>query len=564
MADIRSGQPIVNAHQIRKYFERRCVLNDISFSLFADARVGIIGANGAGKSTLMKIIAGRDPEFDGNLVIQKGTHTELFDQEPELAEERTVLENIQDGIRYVYDLLERHDELVARMGESDAVDNEYAEVLDRIDFEQGWDIDRFVDIAMDALCCPPKDQIVSTLSGGEKRRVALCKILMGYPDLLLLDEPTNHLDAASVEWLLHFLAGYPGAVVMVTHDRYFLDQVAKHMCEIDYQGKINVFAGNYSDYLEQKEKSLAMQKRISQKRTQLIKKELEWVRSGVKARQTKQKARLQNFDRMCEEQHELARTQEYASFRIPTGPRLGNKVIDIDGVTKRFGDRTLFEDLSFSIPPGGIVGITGANGVGKTTLMKIIMGELEPDAGTVDIGSNTVFCYVDQNRDTLNADKTVFDEVSAGSEWVEVSGQQVHIRRYLSQFLFKGDIQQTPVGKLSGGERNWVQMAKLLRHGGNLLILDEPTNDLDLDTLRVLEEALLHFPGSAVVITHDRYFLDRIATHILAFEGNGDVRFSEGSYEIYKSLKRKREGGKAEGIGKAKYRKIEYRRQARG
>lgn len=560
-------KPIVSVAGLIKQFGRRIVLNNLSFSLFADARVGIIGRNGAGKSTLLKILAGKDNDYEGNIVKIKGVTSDMFHQEPELDLERTVQENIEDAVRYVFDLREKHDELAMQLGQSDKIDQSYQKCLERIEFEDGWEIERHIEVAMQALGCPPADQKVATLSGGERRRVALCQVLMGYPDLLLLDEPTNHLDAAAIEWLQHFLKGYPGAVMMVTHDRYFLDNVVEHMCEITYKGNIRVYSGNYTTYLEEKEKELSVKRQAQAKRARLIKRELEWVRSNPKARQTKSKSRLQRFEELVERSKSEAASQESVELRIPTGPRLGNKVIDIKKVSKGFGDKLLFENLEFSIPPGAIVGITGANGLGKTTLMKIIQGQLEPDAGEVEIGKNTVFCYVDQNRESLDPEKTVFEEISEGSDWITVSGQQIHIRKYLTQFLFAGDIQQTPVGKLSGGERNRVQMAKLLRRGGNVLILDEPTNDLDLDTLRVLEEAIGNFPGCALVITHDRFFLDRIATHILAFEGNGVVKWCEGSYEIYKTLKNRRdeETGKKErdGIGKAKYRKIEYRRQSR-
>jgi energy-dependent translational throttle protein EttA len=559
-------KPVLNVSSLHKAYGPRTILNDISFSLYQDARVGIIGRNGSGKSTLLKILAGRDTEYEGKVATINGLTTDIFLQEPELEEDKTVLENIQDSLRYVYDLLEEHDELALRLGESEKIDNKYQRVLERVEFEDGWDIERHIEVACGALGCPPNDRIVGTLSGGEKRRVSLCKILMGYPDVLLLDEPTNHLDAAAIEWLQHFLAGYPGAVVMITHDRYFLDKVVQHMCEIDHMGNIRIFSGNYSDYLEKKSALLNVKKQADVKRAKHLQRELEWVRSNAKARVTKSTARLKDFDKLCDQAKAEARSDLSMELRLPTGPRLGNKVIDIKNLTKGYGDRILIDNLNLSIPPGGIIGITGANGLGKTTLMKIIQGFEAADSGEVDVGKNTVFCYVDQNRESLDPKKTAFEEISEGSEWIDVSGQKVHIRKYLTQFLFSGGIQQTVVGKLSGGERNRVQMAKCLRHGGNVLILDEPTNDLDLDTLRVLEEALLSFPGCALVITHDRYFLDRVATHILAFEGDGVIKWCEGSYEIYQTLKGRRdaESGKtSDGIGKAKYRKIEYRRQAR-
>ena len=535
------------------------VVENVSLSFFPGAKIGVLGVNGSGKSTLMKIMAGIDSEFQGEAWSAEGVRVGYLEQEPQLDESKDVLANIMEGVGGTMDLINRFNEVSARFGEELTDDEmndviaEQAELQDQIDACNGWDVERKVDIAMDALRCPPGDAEVSTLSGGEKRRVALCRLLLSEPDMLLLDEPTNHLDAESVAWLERFLHDYPSTVVAVTHDRYFLDNVAGWILELD-RGRGLPFEGNYSSWLEQKQKRLLQEEREESARQRTLKDELEWVRQSPRARQAKNKARLQAYEDLLNQ--ESNRTLENAQIVIPAGPRLGDTVIEADQVSKGFGDRLLIDDLSFRLPPGGIVGVIGPNGAGKTTLFRMLTGQDSPDTGTLKIGETVVMGYIDQSRDSLDASKTVWEEISDGLDIIELGKRQVQSRAYTGAFNFKGGDQQKRVGQLSGGERNRVHLAKMLKSGANLLLLDEPTNDLDVDTLRALEEALLEFAGCALVISHDRWFLDRIATHILAFEGESHVEWFEGNYEDYEQDKKRRLGKDAAEPHRIKYKPL--------
>ena len=535
------------------------VVENVSLSFFPGAKIGVLGVNGSGKSTLMKIMAGIDSEFQGEAWSAEGVRVGYLEQEPQLDESKDVLANIMEGVGGTMDLINRFNEVSARFGEEltddemNDVITEQAELQDQIDACNGWDVERKVDIAMDALRCPPGDAEVSTLSGGEKRRVALCRLLLSEPDMLLLDEPTNHLDAESVAWLERFLHDYPSTVVAVTHDRYFLDNVAGWILELD-RGRGLPFEGNYSSWLEQKQKRLLQEEREESARQRTLKDELEWVRQSPRARQAKNKARLQAYEDLLNQ--ESNRTLENAQIVIPAGPRLGDTVIEADQVSKGFGDRLLIDDLSFRLPPGGIVGVIGPNGAGKTTLFRMLTGQDSPDTGTLKIGETVVMGYIDQSRDSLDASKTVWEEISDGLDIIELGKRQVQSRAYTGAFNFKGGDQQKRVGQLSGGERNRVHLAKMLKSGANLLLLDEPTNDLDVDTLRALEEALLEFAGCALVISHDRWFLDRIATHILAFEGESHVEWFEGNYEDYEQDKKRRLGKDAAEPHRIKYKPL--------
>ncbi|HZS30355.1 MAG TPA: energy-dependent translational throttle protein EttA [Gaiellaceae bacterium] len=527
-----SSEYVFTMYRVDKFFgPERQVLANISLSFLPGAKIGVLGPNGAGKSTLLRIMAGKDEPSSGVAELAPGATAGLLEQEPELDPSKTVRENVEDGVRATRDLLDRFNEISAKFAEPDADFDallaEQGKVQDAIDRADAWQLDDHLDHAMDALRVPDGDRDVETLSGGERRRVALCRLLLSAPDLLLLDEPTNHLDAESVLWLERFLADYKGTVVAVTHDRYFLDNVAGWILELD-RGKGLPFQGNYSSWLEQKQARLAVEEKTESARRRTLARELEWVRASPRARHAKAKARLGAYEKLLAEEQNVK--LDRVEIHIPSGPRLGDVVIEADGVRKGFGDKLLYEDLTFSLPPAGIVGVVGPNGAGKTTLFRMIAGEEQPDGGTLRIGDTVQLAYVDQARADLDPASTVWKEISGGHDTIELGKREVNSRQYTSWFNFKGGDQQKRVSDLSGGERNRVHLAKLLRSGGNVLLLDEPTNDLDVDTLRALEEALLEFAGCAVVITHDRWFLDRVATHILAFEGNSETIWHEGGW----------------------------------
>lgn len=523
----------------------KTVLKDIWLSFFPGAKIGIVGHNGAGKSTLLKIMAGMDKEFNGEAWAADGIKVGFLQQEPKLDESKTAFENVLEALKDKKKILDDFNAISEKLGEVTDNDEmmqlieEQGKLQEVIDAQNIWELDREIEVAMEALRCPPGDASVTKLSGGEKRRVALAKLLLEKPDMLLLDEPTNHLDAESVAWLEHYLKNYPGNVVMVTHDRYFLDNVTSWTLELD-RGQGKPFEGNYSSWLEQKAKQLKQEENEESARAKAMADELEWVRSSPKARQAKSKARLKAYEEMLSVQQE--KRTATAQIIIPAGPRLGNVVIEAEGLNKGFGDRLLIENLEFRLPPNGIVGIIGPNGAGKTTLFRMITGSEKPDGGSFKVGETVKLGYVDQSRDSLDAKKTVWEEISGGNEDIELGKIKMKSRAYCSAFNFKGADQQRPVGQLSGGERNRVHLAKMLKSGANVLLLDEPTNDLDVETLRALEEALLEFAGCAVVISHDRWFLDRVATHILAFEGNSHVEWFEGNYADYEADRKKRLG----------------------
>jgi sulfate-transporting ATPase len=527
------------------------VLKDISLSFLPGAKIGVLGLNGSGKSTLLRIMAGLDTGYRGDAQLGPGATVGLLEQEPQLNESKDVRGNVEEGVTELRGLLDRFNELAANY--SDETADEFARLQEQIDAADAWNLDSQLDQAMDALRLPPADADVSRLSGGERRRVALCRLLLSAPDLLLLDEPTNHLDAESVAWLEKHLEDYKGTVVAVTHDRYFLDNVAGWILELD-RGHGIPFRGNYSSWLEQKQARLAQEERSESARQRTIARELEWVRTNPKGRRTKSKARLANYERLLAEERNVKLDQ--VQIHIPAGQRLGGQVIETDDVRKGFGDRLLIEDLSFSLPPAGIVGVIGPNGAGKTTLFRMLVGEDQPDDGTVKLGDTVDLAYVDQSRDALDPEKTVWEEISDGYDNIKVGDREMNSRAYVAGFNFKGSDQQKKVGTLSGGERNRVHLAKLLRRGGNVLLLDEPTNDLDVDTLRALEEALLAFPGCAVIISHDRWFLDRVATHVLAFEGDSQVRWFEGNFEAYEEWRHERLGAEADRPHRITYKKL--------
>jgi ATP-binding cassette ChvD family protein len=543
----------------RFYPPDRTVLENISLSFYPGAKIGVLGANGAGKSSLLKIMAGLDDGYSGEARLTPGFSVGYLAQEPQLDPAKDVKGNVMDGVAEVQGVIDRYNEVMAMWADPDA-DYEkigvlQAELEDKIAATDAWSLERNVGIAMDALRCPPDDADVTTLSGGERRRVALCRLLLSHPDLLLLDEPTNHLDAESVDWLERFLQEYSGTVVAITHDRYFLDNVAKWILELD-RGRGIPFEGNYSSWLEQKQERLAREEKSNEARQRTLQRELEWVRMSPKARQSKGKARLTAYDRLQNEAEAAERGPDKLEITIPVGKRLGDTVIEVQNLRKGFGERLLVEDLSFSLPKAGIVGIIGPNGAGKTTLFKMLTGQEPVDQGSVTIGDTVELAYVDQSRDALDPDATVFEEITGGVEHMKVGNREIHGRAYCASFNFKGSDQQKRVGDLSGGERNRVHLAKVLKTGGNVLLLDEPTNDLDVDTLRALETALENFPGCAVVISHDRWFLDRIATHVLAFEGDSQVRWFEGNFTEYEAWRRKELGVGAEQPHRIKYKPL--------
>jgi sulfate-transporting ATPase len=549
----------VMSHLSKSWPGGKEVLKDISLSFMPGAKIGVLGINGAGKSTLLRIMAGIETDFQGEAWSADGLKVGYLAQEPELDNSLTVLENVLLGMGEKKALVDRFNEISARFAEEmsddemNALIEEQGELQEKIDNANAWDLERTAAIAMDALRLPPSDGEVTNLSGGEKRRVALCQLLLSAPDMLLLDEPTNHLDAESVAWLQRFLQDFPGTVVTITHDRYFLDEVAGWILELD-RGQGIPFKGNYSSWLEQKQKRLQQEGRAEEARIKTLSRELEWVRSAPRARQAKSKARLTAYEQLLEQQHESV--SETARISIPPGPRLGNIVLEGKHITKAFGEKLLIDDLEFRLPPGGIVGVVGPNGAGKTTLFRMITGQDTPDEGELKIGETVVMAYVDQSRDALPADKTVWEVISDGLDEIVLGKRTVSSRAYVGQFNFKGTDQQKRVGQLSGGERNRVHLARMLKSGCNLLLLDEPTNDLDVDTLRSLEEALLEFGGCAVVITHDRWFLDRIATHILAFEGDSHVEWFEGNWQSYEEDRKRRLGAEADQPTRIKYKPI--------
>jgi energy-dependent translational throttle protein EttA len=545
--------------KVSKYYDNKPVLKDISLSYFYGAKIGVLGLNGSGKSTLLKILAGIDKEFNGETHLAPGLRVDYLPQEPELAPERTVRQIVEEGVQGTVDLLNEFNTINEKFAEPMS-DDEMQELIDRqatvqeqLDHLSAWDLDSRLEMAMDALRCPPPESLCGPLSGGEKRRVALCRILLKQPDILLLDEPTNHLDAESVAWLEQHLHSYPGTVIAVTHDRYFLDNVAGWILELD-RGLGIPWKGNYSSWLEQKEKRLAQEEKKESDRQRTLRHELEWIRMSPKGRRAKSKARISSYEQLLnQETDKLVRDLE---IFIPPGPRLGKVVIEADGVSKCFGERVLVENMNFSLPPGGIIGVIGPNGAGKSTLFRMIVGQEQPDKGTIRVGETVKLAYVDQSRDQLDPEKSIWEVISDGQETVWLGTREVNSRAYVGKFNFSGTDQQKKVGLLSGGQRNRVHLARTLKEGGNVLLLDEPTNDLDVNTLRALEEALENFGGCAVVISHDRWFLDRISTHILAFEGNSEVVWFEGNYSEYEKDRKARLGSAADQPHRIKYRQL--------
>ena len=544
----------------KTYPPQKTVLKDIYLSFFYGAKIGIIGLNGSGKSSLLKIIAGIDKSYQGEVVFSPGYSVGYLEQEPQLDPDKTVIEVVREGVQPIMDLLAEFDKVNEAFADPDVLEDpdkmnalieRQAELQDKLDAADAWNIDSKLERAMDALQCPPDDQKIDTLSGGERRRVALCRLLLQQPDILLLDEPTNHLDAESIDWLEQHLQQYPGTVIAITHDRYFLDHVAGWILELD-RGEGIPWKGNYSSWLEQKTKRMAQEEKQASTRRKTLERELEWVRMAPKARQAKGKARLKSYDALLNEDQK--QKEERLEIFIPNGPRLGNKVIEASGLSKAFGSKQLFNDLSFALPPNGIVGVIGPNGAGKTTLFRLIMGQETPDAGTFDVGETVKIAYVDQRHHDLLPEKSVYEVISQGVESFRMGGRDVNARAYLSKFNFTGADQEKKIGVLSGGERNRLHLAMALKEEGNVILLDEPTNDIDVNTLRALEEGLDDFAGCAVVVSHDRWFLDRICTHILSFEGDGKVVFYEGTYSDYEDFKRAQNGGKE--LPRRRYRKL--------
>jgi len=554
MADI-----VMNLVRLRKVLPNgKELLKGISLSFFKDAKIGVIGVNGAGKSTLMRIVAGEDKEFQGEVILQPGVRVGYLSQEPELDPSLTVRGNIELGLKDIKDLVVRYDEVSARFGEAEADEfdkliEEQSRLQDAIEAVDGWELDNRIEVAMEALRCPPGDRDVATLSGGEKRRVALTRMLLERPEILLLDEPTNHLDAESVAWLERHLREYPGLVLIITHDRYFLDNITRWVLELD-RGHGIPYEGNYSEWLEQKAKRIEQEEKANSRRARTLKDELAWIRLGQKARQAKGKARLSAYEKLQAE--EIAQRDTPSQITIAPGPRLGTTVIEASGLTKGFGDKLLFDNLDFILPRAGIVGVVGPNGAGKSTLLKMIVGEEQPDSGELKVGETVKVSYVNQDRSTLDDDKSVWEEISGGAEVIEIGARQVNSRAYCGFFNFKGADQQKRVGDLSGGERNRVHLAKLLIEGGNVIMLDEPSNDLDVETLRALEDAIAEFSGCVVLVSHDRWMLDRLATHILAFEGDSQVLWFEGNWQAYEADRKRRLGKEADQPHRIKYRPL--------
>jgi ATP-binding cassette ChvD family protein len=558
------GETLVTVKELTKTFADREILKSLTFTIHRDARIGILGLNGVGKSTFMRILAGEDKEYSGEVRLSPNVRVGYVCQEPPLDTSKTVRENIEVGLSHVHEVVELYNRVTEQMG-TETDPDKLEKLMDRmtrlqeqIDAMGGWEADRMVEVAMEALRVPRGDLPITNLSGGEKRRIALCRELISHPDLLILDEPTNHLDASTIEWLEAFIDEYRGTVVMVTHDRYFLDNVANYMVEIE-NGRLNIFEGNYSDYLRQKEEILEVRQKAEDRRQRFLKRELEWMNSTPAARTSKSKARIKNYERLIEQGPEML--PGTVNLIIPTGPRLGSKVLQISGLRKAYGSHVLFDDFNLNLVAGEFLGVVGPNGVGKTTLLRMILGQEKPDSGTVELGPTVKMTYVDQSRDDLDSSKTVYEEISEGRDVILVGDREYHIREYLSGFQFKGSQQQTLVGKLSGGERNRLLLAKTLRRGANLILLDEPTNDLDLQTLRVLEDALENFAGSAIIVSHDRFFLDRLVNSILVFEEDGGVRKIDGNFETYFEIRRK----ELEKLGTAetRMRRTSYRKMVR-
>ena len=543
---------------ISKYYDKRAVLKDIYLSYFYGAKIGVIGLNGSGKSSLLRILAGVDKEFNGEAVLSPGYTVGYLEQEPLIDDSRTVREVVEEAVQETVNLLKEFEQINAKFGEEMSDDEMNAllerqgQVQEKLDHQDAWDLDARLEMAMDALRCPPSDTPVRVLSGGERRRVALCRLLLQKPDILLLDEPTNHLDAESVAWLEHHLQSYPGTIIAVTHDRYFLDNVAGWILELD-RGEGIPWRGNYTSWLEQKQERLRRQEKSESERQKTLERELEWIRMSPKARRAKGKARIHAYETLLDQESQKRR--EDLEINIPPGPRLGNVVIEAEGVSKAYGDRLLVEDMTFALPPGGIIGVIGPNGAGKTTLFRMITGQEQPDSGTIRMGETVALAYVDQSR-TLDPDKSIWEEITGGADLLKLGTREVNSRAYVARFNFSGTDQQKKVGMLSGGERNRVHLAKMLKEGANVLLLDEPTNDLDVNTLRALEEALESFAGCAVVISHDRWFLDRIATHILAFEGDSKAVWFDGNYSEYEADRKSRLGAAAERPHRIKYRQL--------